>query len=347
MPDAKKGKDMILVLSVDRDNDMGEKAGMSGPILGRKDVLESAQKLGLADPEDSDMNAVFQAVRMYDDIKDKYTVEVAVLTGHKNVGLQSDKKVSEQLDKVLRKFKADFVILVTDGTEDDHVMPIIQSKVPILSVRRVIVKQSEQLESTYYKIKDFITESSENPKFSRLFFGLPAIALILWALFGFEGWRLIIGVVGAYFFIRGFKLERYITGATEEMQSALTRRRFAFFLYVVSIIFIIFATYAGYMAAEDMIAKNMFEAAAAFVYASIYLYYLAGATAWVGRNVGNKERRLRAVVAVIIFGFAVSLVIYSASGFMINPELPMIDFIFSVIAGFVLLFIALMIEWKT
>jgi len=346
MAEEAKGKDKILVLAVDRDNDIGEKAGMRGPIVGREDMLKAAQGMGLADPEDSDMNALYQTVRVYEEVRKKYKASVAAVTGHRNVGLESDKAIAEQLDTVLKGFSADYVILVTDGTEDEHVMPIIQSKVPILSVRRVIVKQSEQLESSYYKIKDFITESLENPKFSRLVFGLPALALILWALFGVEGWRFIVGVVGAYLFIKGFKLEKYITGTAEELQSALTRRRFAFFLYIISIAFIIFASYGGYTAAEPFIEQNLFEAAAEFVLSSIYMYYVAGAVAWVGRNVGNKKRGIRTVISVLLFGLAVSLVIYSAAQLIATPETPLLEFLFSIIAGFILLFIALLVEWK-
>ena len=346
MAEEKKGKDRILVLSVDRDNDIGDKAGMKGPIMGREEILRAAQELGLADPEDSDMNALYQAVRVWDEVKKKYKAEVAVVTGHRDVGLNSDKEVSDQLALILRKFPADYVILVTDGTEDEHVMPIIQSKVPILSVKRVIVKQSEQLESSYYKIKDFITESLENPKFSRFIFGLPAIALILWALFGAEGWRLIVGVVGAYLFIKGFKMEGYVIGAAEEFQSALTRRRFAFFMYLISIVFIIFASYEGYTSIEPMQDENVFTVCAVFVSSSVYLYFIAGALAWIGRNIGNKKRNLRTVISVALFGFAVSLVIYSAAQLIANPLMPMLQFIISIIVGFCLLFLAVIIEWK-
>jgi len=202
------------------------------------------------------------------------------------------------------------------------------------------------LESSYYKIKDFITESLENPKFSRLVFGLPAIALILWALFGIEGWRIIIGVVGAYLFIKGFKLEKYFTGTFDELQSALTRRRFAFFLYIIAILFLVFATYSSFIATEGLVVDNVFELASLYVSSSIYLYYFAAAMAWIGRNIGNKKRSIRTVFAVTIFGLAISVVIYSAAQLIANPLLPLMDFILSVIIGFLLLFIAVLIEWK-
>ncbi len=340
-------KEKILVLSVDRDNDLGEKAGISGPVMGRAEVINAGTRLAVADPEESDANAVFQAVKVYDELKRQYSAEVSVLTGDKNVGVHSDKEISRQLEMLLKKFRADYVVFVTDGTEDEHIMPIIQSRVPILSVKRVIVRQAEELESTYFKIKDFIEESLENPKFARLVFGLPAIILILYALFGAEGWRIILGIFGIYLVIKGFKLEHYFEGVAEELGTSLTRRRFAFFLYIVGIALGILATYRGFISLEPFLSIGIFESAAAFVFSSIYFYFLAGAVAWIGRNVGlKKKRRIRNVIAVIIFGFAISLVVYNAAELIINPDLSIFNFIISIILGFILIFIALMIELK-
>src|SRR5438132_1208262 len=50
-----------LVLCVDRDDDIGVKTGIRGPIVGREGNLAAATKLGLADPEDSDVNALLSA----------------------------------------------------------------------------------------------------------------------------------------------------------------------------------------------------------------------------------------------------------------------------------------------
>jgi len=340
-------KDKILILSVDRDNDIGEKTNVDGPIIGKDNILKAATELGVADPEDSDLNALFQAVRVLEEVSKQYNAQVAAVTGHKNIGIQSDKKISEQIDLVLRKFPADYAILVTDGTEDEQIIPIVQSKLPILSIKRVIVKQSEQLESTYYKIKDFITESLENPKFARLVFGLPAIVLILYALFGAEGWRVIVGIFGIYLFIKGFKLEKYFSSVADELSSSLTRRRFAFFMYIVAIAFAVFATYRGYEVMLNWLNTGFFEIASSFVSASIYFYFLAAAVAWTGRNIGTKKRRARDVAAVVIFGLAVSIVINSAAQLILEPSLSIFSFIVSIMFGFLLLFMALMIEWKS
>jgi putative membrane protein len=339
-------KERILILNVDRDDDLGEKAGIKGPVIGREAVLKAASSLGLADPTDSDSNAMFEAARLQESMKDKYNTEVAVLTGSKNVGVESDMHVSKQLDSVLRRTRPDYALLVTDGTEDEHIIPIIQSRVPILSVNRVIVRQSEQLESGYYKIKDFIEESLENPKYARLIFGLPAIALILYALFGLEGWRFVLGIFGIYLFMKGFRLDNYILAGIDELKTSLTKRRFAFFTYVVGIAIAMLAIYRGYESALEWLNIGLLETATAFTVSSIYLFFLSGAFAWIGRNISIGERSVKGIVGVIIFGFAVSLVIHNAAQLMIIPDLPLFNFIASIAIGFILIFIALILEWK-
>ena len=55
-----------LVITIDRDNDLGVKAGIRGPVIGRKATLTAALKLGIADPEESDTNAILGALHHHD-----------------------------------------------------------------------------------------------------------------------------------------------------------------------------------------------------------------------------------------------------------------------------------------
>ena len=74
-----------LVLTVDRDNDLGQKTAIRGPVVGRKQVLTAALKLGIADPEESDTNAILGALHQHDKIdepnRESAAVEIAILTG--------------------------------------------------------------------------------------------------------------------------------------------------------------------------------------------------------------------------------------------------------------------------
>ena len=340
-------KDKILILAVDRDNDLGRKTPIKGLVQGKEQVLKAATALGMADPEDSDVNAMFQAVRVFEDVKNQFSAHVAVLTGDRDVGIKSDKRIADQLVTVLKKFKATGAIVVTDGSEDEQIFPIIQSRVPIISVKRVVFKQNEQLETGYYKIKDFIQESLDNPKYSRLVFGLPAIILILLGIFGIEGFRVVIGILGAYLLIKGFKLEKYILGATEEVSTAFTRRRFVFFMYLIAGILFIIGTYRGFLIYSGPVEFGIFELIASFLSASVFLYFAGGTLAWVGRSLRVEGRGFKKVLSVIIFGFSIAWVIFNSAELIINPALSALSFILSIAVGFVLIFAALLIEWKS
>ena len=337
----------VLIISVDRDDDLGVKAGIKGPVIGRDNIIKAATQLAIADPEDSDANALFSSVKLYDELNGKYTVEVVALTGSRSVGIESDKRIGEQLKDVLKKIKADYAILVSDGSEDENVLPIIQSHLPVLSVKRVIIKQSEQLESTYYKIKDFIKESMENPKLARLIFGIPSLVLLTFAIFGAEGYRIILGILGAYFFIKGFKLEEYAFSVINEFRTSFVARRLSFFLYIISIVTIFIGIFRGHTASLEYLNIGIFESAAAFLNSSIYIFWIAGSIAWVGKTMGSEKKSILNILSIPIFGLALAIVIFSSTVLILEPEFSPFNFIMSIIIGFVLIFTAIVMERKS
>jgi len=72
-----------LVLSVDRDDDIGWKSKVESPVIGRAACLKAANALALADPEDSDLNAIFSAVKIYDELIAKgEEAAIAVVAGN-------------------------------------------------------------------------------------------------------------------------------------------------------------------------------------------------------------------------------------------------------------------------
>ena len=138
-----------LILNVDRDNDYGEKASVPGPVIGYSDCYEAAMKLISLDPEDSDANALFGALKAFDDLKKEgQDVEIALITGDEEVGARSDEIIASQIDEVLKFKKFDDVILVTDGAEDDYIMPLILSRIKIRYVKHIIVRHNQNIEPT-------------------------------------------------------------------------------------------------------------------------------------------------------------------------------------------------------
>ena len=207
----------ILILCVDRDNDIGLKTGVKTPIIGRKDNVEAATRLALVEPEESDANAMFGAIRAYDDLSKAANGEeyqMATIVGSEFGGVKADKQLRDQLLDVLARFPSDDVILVTDGFSDEAALPIIQSHVRILSVRRVVVKHSERIEESWAIFSRYLAKLVEDPYYSRWVLGAPGILLLALAFLWYFR-PAYVGIVslifiGTFFLIKGFSIDKKI-----------------------------------------------------------------------------------------------------------------------------------------
>jgi putative membrane protein len=169
----------ILVLCVDRDDDLGTKTGISGPVIGREENLKASMALGLADPEEVDANTILSGLQLYDDlVRRGMEAEVATISGDTHVGFQSDLILTTQLENVLEVVKPDRAILVSDGAEDEAIYPVISSRIKIDSVKRVYVKQSRSIEGTYY----MIMRTLQDEKMRRRWVVPLSLVLIIWGL---------------------------------------------------------------------------------------------------------------------------------------------------------------------
>jgi len=167
----------ILVLSVDRDDDFGSKAGLNSPFVGRQENLDAALGLGLKDPEDSDVNTILAAISIYEEmVKKGIDAEIATICGDVKVGYESDLVLATQLENVLEMIKPDRVVLVSDGAEDEYIFPMVASRVKVDSVKRVFVKQAPTVEGTYYILLKMFQDDKVRKRV------LPPIGLVLMVL---------------------------------------------------------------------------------------------------------------------------------------------------------------------
>ncbi|MCW4020333.1 MAG: DUF373 family protein [Candidatus Bathyarchaeota archaeon] len=224
-PDEEK-TERLLILCVDRDNDIGRKAGVRTPVVGKEENMDSALRLILADPEEADANSMFEAIRILDDLgkdgtsRDLY--EIATIAGSELGGLAADRKLVSELNDVLERFQAESLILVTDGFSDEDIIPLVQSRVPVTSVRRVVVKHSDSIEETAAVFSRYLRMIIEDPKYSKIALGLPGALLISCGVLVFLGvfiqfdiyrWTAIVGLIimGSYLLGKGYGFDRRIS----------------------------------------------------------------------------------------------------------------------------------------
>jgi putative membrane protein len=287
--DAHNPRAMRLVVCIDRDDDLGRKASVTGPVVGRSQVLDAAVKLGTADPEDSDTNALFAAVSLLDELRGAgEECEVCVLTGSPKVGVLSDRRVAAQFDDVLGRVGAHSVYFVSDGAEDEFLFPILASRVKVDGVRRVYVRQSASIESTYYTI----VRAMKDPKLRAktvlpvalvlLILGIAAASQVL--IWGVIGLAIVLGV---YLIFWTFDVDEAfiesIRGASTDIRQGSVA--FGFGLFAIALVGV------GFLSGYDVYAANLasppLDRVLFFLQAGL-IWWLLGALVW---EVGRAIRR--------------------------------------------------------
>ncbi|HEY7507869.1 MAG TPA: DUF373 family protein [Nitrososphaera sp.] len=207
----------LLVLCIDRDDDIGTKGGIETPIVGRDQCINAGTRLALEDPEDADGNAIFGAVKTYEELISKgYNAEVAVVAGKFNRGVEADEKISREVQAILAKYNATGAVIVSDGEDDETVLPVIQSRVPVVSVQRIIIRHSRSVEYSYAVFGRYVKAMMYDPQYSKFFLGVPGALLLAGGLaVAFEQTKwltvMILAILGGAFVVRAFDIDKAVT----------------------------------------------------------------------------------------------------------------------------------------
>ncbi len=243
-----------LILCVDRDDDLGSKAGVESPVVGRRRVLDAATKMGVADPEDSDTNALFAAVHLFD--REQRTArterqwEVAAVAGHRLVGLRSDREIARQLEEILDVTHADEVVLVSDGAEDEQILPIITSRVKVAHVHRSIVKQAPRLEGFYYTL----TRMLDDDKLAKRYVLPLGLIFVLWGLavladFMYQAGGLTLAIAGGWLVVHALHWEGNITRFFQDFYEGMRTGKVTLVANLAALVLVILG---GFMAWQQM-----------------------------------------------------------------------------------------------
>ncbi|MDE1824199.1 MAG: DUF373 family protein [Candidatus Micrarchaeota archaeon] len=286
----KEKEERLLILAVDVDNDLHRKTGISGPLTGKVQILNGANQLALADPEDPDSNTMFFAVKLYDEMKEEgYQVSVACITGSEAEGYSADREVARQLELVLDSNKSDGCIFVTDGASDDRTLPIVESRIKVNSVRSVKMKQAETIENTYFAILEKLKE----PHYSRIVFGLPAVLLLLFAVSYLMGISLVLPVIliGVYLLLKGFGLEDSFINSFKGFSFSIDRMSFVF--YLSSILFLVASLFiaVGNYGSKYQVTSNQALSIASMVQGFLILLPIVMILFLIGRILDVREKK--------------------------------------------------------
>jgi putative membrane protein len=208
----------VLILAVDRDGDLERKTRVRTPIWGRDALMSAATALAVADPEEADANALFGAIKEYDKLRSQeIDCEVGVVCGLEESGFKADRKIRREVEALLSRQQYLGIVLISDGAEDELIIPILQNLKPIVSVRRVVVKHSRSVEENYMVLGRYLRMLVFEPRYSKWVIGVPGVILLLAGVLVLAGEAYlatlaVLLIIGAAFLVRGFNVDRFIAG---------------------------------------------------------------------------------------------------------------------------------------
>ena len=324
----------LLVICVDRDNDVGEKTGITTPVIGRDGCIEAAQRLALEDPEDADSNSIFAAIKTYEDLISKgYQVEVVTIAGVKNRGVQADEKILSEARKVLEKFSANGAVIVSDGEDDESVIPVIQNVLPVVSVQRVVMKVSRSVEYSYAVFGKYLKMIAYDSKYSKFFLGVPGILLLIGGIatvFGYtaEIFAVLVSILGGAFLIRAFDIDRAWTSWTKPTPMGFIRM----FTMVAGVLLILSSVPAGISSVDLQLLESDTELISKISNKVIIGQFISGALPilWIGIGsifagillsnwIGGVPRQISDILRLIVLG-SLYPTVSQFTNIMINEE---------------------------
>ncbi len=333
----------LLVICVDRDNDVGEKTGIITPVVGRDACIEAAQRLALEDPEDADSNSIFYAIKTYEDLVSKgYKTEIITVAGVVDKGVQADEKIAKEIRQVLEKFSANGAVIVSDGEDDESVIPIIQNVLPVVSVQRVVMRVSRSVEYSYAVFGKYLKMVAYDSKYSKFFLGVPGILLLIGGIASVfnltaEIFAVLITVLGAAFLIRAFDIDRAWASWSKPTPAGFIR----IFTMITGVILILASVPAGISIVDPAIVTEEMQVIELISNQIIVGQFVSGALPmiWIGFGsifggillsnwLGGSLKKISDILRLIVLGAIyptlaqfTNILIYDESSFTLIPPL--------------------------
>jgi len=332
---------MRLVVCIDRDDDLGRKASVAGPVVGRAALVDAAVRLATVDPEDSDANAIFATVSLLDELKGAgEEAEACILTGSPKVGILSDRRVADQFDHVLQQVHATSAYLVSDGAEDEYLFPILASRVKVDGVRRVYVRQNASIESTYYTI----VRAMKDPKL-RAKTILPVALVLLVLGIAAAGGVLLYGVIGLvillgiYLIFWTFDIDEAFIDSIRSASSDIRQGSVAFGFGLFSLALVGVGFLSGYNTYYANLSQPDITRVLLFIQAGLF-YWIVAALVWEsGRAIRRRFVRGRfprtfavATISIVGIGCVSYGIVYLVRYLENTPPIPQLALVIALIA---------------
>ncbi|WP_226040466.1 DUF373 family protein [Natrinema sp. DC36] len=315
-----------LVVCLDRTDDVGRKTGLRSPVVGWEAVRALVTDVGLADPEDSGVNTLLESLRVAQDLRDENEeVVVAVVSGDRESMVSADRAVAEQLDDLIADYDPDSAVVVTDSADDERLIPIVESRVRVDSVDRVVVRQARDIESTYYLLKQFLAdEELRQTVLVPIGLTLLVFPLLATTVGPAEGAAAITTVIGLFLLYKGFNVDEILARFAHQTRESLYSGQVSVVTYVVAAGLTFVGLFVGALGVSNLgDTPGVVIPATRFAFDSIPWLAMAALTASAGRlldeAIGEDPIR-RSFLNLPFIVVAVGLVVRGFSAYFLEEQ---------------------------
>ncbi|TKR25204.1 DUF373 family protein [Natronomonas salsuginis] len=308
-----------LVVYVDRDRG----GRHDGTTVGWEAVQALVTDIGLEDPEDSRVNCLLETLHVARDLSDggEETV-VAVIPGD-GEGIKTDREVARGIDQLIGEYDLDAAVVVIDSAGDERLVPVIESRIRVDAVDRVVVRQSHDIQSTYYLLKQFLGDEQLRGTvlvpigaallaFPILLFLADNVAVALSA---------IVGVIGMFLLYKGLGIDSLVSRLPAVIRDGFYSGQVSLVTYVVGAGLALIGVFAGGISAAGTDETAELLIGLRFLFYSVPWFAVAALTAATGRLIDEllAEDGVSSALMNLPFGIvAVGLVVRGFTGYFLE-----------------------------
>ncbi|WP_247008090.1 DUF373 family protein [Halorientalis litorea] len=308
-----------LVACIDRSDDVD----VTAPVVGWEAVRSLVTEMGVADPEDSRVNCVLEGLRITRSLRDDDEDVVVAVISAAGDSVSADRAVARQTEDLVAEYDPDSAVVVVDSAEDERLVPIVESRVRVDAVDRVVVRQARDIESTYYLLKQFLADE-ELRKTVLVPVGIALLAFPV-LLFVADSLATAVGaiatVIGTFFLYKGLGVDSSLATLSTQVRDGLYSGQVSLVTYVAAIGLTLIGVFVGAIGISGMNDQATLIVAMRFAFDSIPWLTVAALAAATGRLIDEliRDEGVRSAYVNLPFGaVAVGLVVRGFSAYFLE-----------------------------
>ncbi|MES3517450.1 MAG: DUF373 family protein [Natronomonas sp.] len=308
-----------LVVCVDRDGNLCP----NGAIVGWEAVHGLVTDVGVDDPEDSRVNCLLETLRVARDLRDAGQEAIVAVVSGSGDGVGSDRGVARQVDSLVAEYDPDSAIVVTDSASDERLVPIIESRVRVDAVDRVVVRQSHDIHSTYYLLKQFLGDEELRGTvlvpIGVALLALPALLFIVDSVAVTVA--VIAATTGLFLLYKGLGIDTLVAGLPSKVRDAFYSGRVSLVTYVVGAGLALVGVFAGFINSPSAGTASELVVLVQFLFEGVPWFAAAALAAATGRLIDEllADEGVSSALLNLPFGVvAVGLVVRGFSGYFLQ-----------------------------